>query len=73
MNSQSGFGCQESFFTLELQFQADLSLLAADLSTFLTSWTSSMNKKLEENLCAMGSGQAKKLKLCEIILKTGRI
>jgi len=21
MNSQSGFGCQESFFTLELQFQ----------------------------------------------------
>jgi hypothetical protein len=36
MNSQSGFGCQESFFTLELQFQADLSLLAADLSTFLT-------------------------------------
>jgi len=48
MNSQSGFGCQESFFTLELQFQADLSLLAADLSTFLTSWTSSINKKLEE-------------------------
>jgi len=56
MNSQSGFGCQESFFTLELQFQADLSLLAADLSTFLTSWTSSINKKLEENLCAMCNG-----------------
>ena len=29
MNSQSGFGCQESFFTLELQFQADLSPPAA--------------------------------------------
>jgi len=63
MNSQSGFGCQESFFTLELQFQADLSLLAADLSTFLTSWTSPMNKKLEENLCAMACVQWGRAKL----------
>jgi hypothetical protein len=30
-NNQSGFGCQESFFALKLQFQANLSPPAAGL------------------------------------------